>query len=69
MAFLTSIFAFLSLLGTIFVLMVSMSLSEAENLAMAMLSVVSARSQFSREVARYPVPGLKPVRFSWPYVF
>ena len=34
--------------------------SEAGNLAMEMLSLVSARLEFSKKVERYPVLGLKP---------
>ena len=50
----------LELLGTILCLFVSLSFSEAENLAMEMLSVVSACSKCFKMVYRSPVYGLKP---------
>ena len=59
MMFLTVFLAFLEL-GTFFCLLVSLSLSEVENLATVMLSMVLARSNFSTKVSISPVSGMKP---------
>ena len=60
MNFLTSFFAFLSLLGMLLFSVLLLSLSKAGNLDIAILSVFSVRSQCSTKVARSPFSGLKP---------
>ena len=53
-------FSFPLNLRRFFFLLVSLSLSEAANFALAMLYVVSVHSQCFTKVSRSPVSGLKP---------
>ena len=60
----TVVLTFPELFGTHFCLSVSLSSSEVENLATAMLSAVSACSQCYMKVARSPISGFKPCKIN-----